>query len=83
MKAQVTERALVARVNRKLADKGRQLRRARGFWDGKNWHEDNNLGRYFVLDLNRNNIVDHHVDLEEYARIILVLAAWEKLAEEA
>jgi len=81
LRATVSERALVGRINRKLAKKGQQLRRRRVTWDGSNWLEDNDLGRYYIVDLERDFLVEHHVDLEEIGRDLKVLAGWEALSE--
>ena len=59
------------------------MRTARGFWANGCWHEDSNLGRYFVVDIQRNFVADMKIDLEPYARDLGVLADWEKLADEA
>ena len=72
--AAVSERALIARINRKLAKDGWQLRRARGFWDRNQWHPDSNLGRFFIVDVDRNFIVNTHIGLEAYGRELDALA---------
>jgi len=72
----------VARINRKLAKNDQQLRRARGVKHQGYWHPDSNLGWYYAIDVNRNWIVETHVDLEELGRRLEVLANWEQLAEE-
>ena len=79
----VGERALIARINRRLKEQDRQLRRARGFYDDRgSWHEDTNLGRFYIIDLRRNFAVDKCVDLEECGRSCGALAAWECFANE-
>ena len=77
--ATVSERALIARINRKLAKQGEQLRRARATRDGNHLIPDNNLGWYFIIDVNRNFIVHTHIDLELLGRELDALANWEKL----
>jgi hypothetical protein len=72
----VTTRALVQRINRKLARDEKQLRAYRG---GR-W--ETTLGRYYVVDVNRNAIVDTDVNLETLARELDALRAWEALMEE-
>lgn len=73
----ISERALLARINRKLKPDYEALRRARedscGF---------NELGRYFLLDLYRNAVVEMHVDLEMKGRELGVLRDYETLSEE-
>jgi hypothetical protein len=85
-KVPVTARALFQRINRKLKENNQAIRTARGFWDGprsqNHWHEDNNLGRYYVIDVHRNALMDSHVNLEQLGRKLGVLAEWEKLQAE-
>lgn len=81
-KVPITERALLQRINRKLKKENQVLRTARGFWAGPNWYEDNNLGRYYVIDIYQNMLVDHHVDIEEMGRDTGALAEWEALQSE-
>lgn len=58
-----TRRALVRRINRKLAAKTDQ-----GNWVGERLRasrsaaERNNLGDYYILDVSRNMVIAHHVD---------------------
>lgn len=79
----VTERALMARINRVLKREGRdhKLCKARGFRVNGWRHPDNNLGWYYVVDWYLNLIVDHHVNLEAYGRELGVLGCGEKLEE--
>ena len=72
-KVQITERALVQRLNRKLAKENELLRAGRG---------ERDLGRYFVVDTRRNLIVRKDVDLESLARDIGAIAPWEELGSE-
>jgi hypothetical protein len=81
-KVAVSGRALFQRINRKLKGENRQIRTARGFFDGSYWHEDTNLGRYYVLDLKRNFVVVTRVDLEDFGRKLGVLAEGEELKGE-
>lgn len=70
------------RINRKLKQNNQQIRRARGGWDGPRWVEDSNLGRHYVIDVDRNWLVAVRVDLEAMGREIGVLEKWEQLSEE-
>ncbi|HTM55354.1 MAG TPA: hypothetical protein VL175_15085 [Pirellulales bacterium] len=82
-RAKVSERALVARINRQLKKNDQQLRRGRGVWASHCWQPaDSGLGWYFVVNPNRNYIVETHIDLEELGRRLEVLEAWEELAED-
>ena len=77
-KHNVSRNAVIKRINRKLAHDQERLQVARLFGDG---HENTNLGRYYIVDVFRNAVVDHHVDLATKAREIGVLAASEAYAE--
>jgi hypothetical protein len=77
----VSERALMARVNRKLRHKHEQVRKARGFWDGPRYYDHPELGRYYVVSHSSNTIEAMDIDLESLARDLGVLAAWEKMEE--
>lgn len=70
----VTERALIARINRKLSHGGEKFCIAR---KGTQLHW--NLGRYYVLDFYRNTVVNSHLDLESYGREIGALSELESL----
>jgi len=70
----VSERALVARVNRHLVRKGKRgkLMRTKGA------AAKSALGRYFLLEGNR--VLETHVDLETFARKLGVLARYDVLS---
>jgi hypothetical protein len=74
----VTERALVQRINRALAKAGRHghiMKKTRGM------SAQLDLGRFYVLDIDRNFVVRSHVDLESLGRQLEVFHAYEVLAE--
>jgi len=71
LKAPVTERALLQRVNRRLAKSGGVLRKALS---------PEPLGAFFVVDTNRNIVANTHVDLEKLGRELGVLRSWEEVA---
>jgi hypothetical protein len=73
-KVVVTERAILARVNRKLADDEtvRKSRTARMRLA---------VGEFYQLDLKRNCIVGHDLDLAELAKKLGVLKPWEEVAK--
>ena len=79
--ALISERALVRRVNRRLRAENHQMKRTRGFWDSNHLdhYEDTNLGRFYVVDLLRNFVVDSFIDLEKYARDLGVMTKNEKV----
>jgi hypothetical protein len=75
-KVTVSARAVLARVNRKLAAEGSVLRRCR---QGSHNHDD--LGDYYMVNLNTNGIFKVQCELEEEARELGVLGEWEVLPE--
>ena len=72
----ITMRALVQRVNRRLAKEEKILKKARGR------EELACFGDYYVLDYAANEIFDDHVDRLALARELGVLHGWETVAEE-
>lgn len=74
MKTPVAERALLARVNRRLAKDGKTLRRNRPT-DARL----ETMGRFCLIDTGRGAVGEHHVDLETLARQLGVLHDWEKI----
>lgn len=68
----ITEKALYQRINRKLRADGEVLKRARG-------RVETTLGDYYVVDVERNFVTQHHVDLAELGRELGVMAEWESL----
>lgn len=73
--APVTKQALLQRINRALKKSDQKVRTLRG----DRWRSD--LGDYFRIDLDRNVILEKHVDLEELGRELAVLHRWEHLAD--
>lgn len=76
MKKIVTERALLARVNRVLAHDNLRLYRNR---EGDRAGAE--LGRFYIVDLRNNAIEASHCDLEKEARELDCLTDWETLGE--
>lgn len=70
----VTERALVQRINRVLAKQDEVLKAARGE------RAVVDLGRYYVLSVSGNYVVDKDVDLEDLGRALEALKPFEVLA---
>jgi hypothetical protein len=66
-KVPVTERALVQRINRRLAQDDRMLRKSR------------TRVPYRLIDTKINGLLDDEVDPEEMGRALGVLAEWEAL----
>lgn len=75
MKVQVSERALVGRINRVLKGEGKRLRIAH-----PGSRLEANLARYYVLDGYTNNVVDYFNDLAAFARKCECIAAHEEYA---
>ena len=63
----VTLRAVIQRINRKLAGEDKRLKATRGE------RARSDLGDYYLLNVNRNFIAAHHVDPEALARELGVI----------
>lgn len=75
MQKTVSERALMARINRKLDEDGEKLKKARQ-------SEQAELGNYYVVSENQNTVTAHGIDdLEAWARDLGVLKPFETLAK--
>ncbi len=72
----VSERALVQRINRRLAKDGERLKAAAGM------RARLELGAYFVMDISHNCVLHKDVDLEELGRELEVLRPYESLVTE-
>jgi hypothetical protein len=75
-KVSVTQRALIARINRALAKQDELLKTCRE--DGPSFHQ---LGRYYIVDINRNMLLHSDIDLEELGRELGVFRGYEALAK--
>ena len=75
-KVPVSERALIQRINRKLRHDDEMLKVARG------GRTEQSVGRYYIINFNRNWIVSQNVDPETVGRELGVLAEWEQVVEE-
>ena len=75
----VTMRAIVQRINRKLAADGyRRLKQSRG----RPWkYLDHDVGTWFLVDGSRNCVERTHVDPEEFAKELGVLKPWEDVRD--
>jgi hypothetical protein len=69
----ISERSLIRRVNRKLADDDQVLRMARGE------RAKRHVGEFYVVDTRRNFIVSRHIDLVMFAREMGALKPWERV----
>lgn len=72
----VSERALFARVNRKLAKEGQMLRRCK-----ESSRAFSELGHLYIVDTHTNTIIALNCDLESLAREVGAIAHWERLEE--
>ena len=78
-KVPVSTRAVVARINRKLAEVDEVLRRSRPHYvEGRPFY-DQNVGEFYRVDTRRNFLVQGHVDLEALGRELEVLKGYEAL----
>lgn len=75
MQSPITERALLGRINRKLAHDHKKMRKCR-----YGTMAYSNLGTWHVIDTYQNSLVDSKVDLETFARDLGVMAEWEVLS---
>ena len=71
-KVPVSSRALLARLNRKLAGDGRQVKAARG-------RDISTVGDFFCVDIYGSYVDGTHVDPEERARELGLLKPWEEV----
>jgi hypothetical protein len=72
----ITMRALVQRINRKLAQQDEVLRAIRGE------RAKQDLGDYAVINISRNSVSRHDVDVVALAKELDVLKKWERVIEE-
>ena len=70
----VTTRALIARINRKLAADLQAVRTTRGA--GARY----DVGEHYIIDHRKGWAVETHVDLEDLGRELGVLATFERVA---
>jgi hypothetical protein len=79
-RAQVTLRALIQRLNRRLASKDREIRSPRGRGGDTRVREE--LGDYFIVNPRSDELIERHVkvkDLEKMARDLDAIRAWEEV----
>jgi hypothetical protein len=68
----VSTKALITRINRRLAMEHRALRKSR-----PSSRMFDNCGAYYLLDTWHNEVLDMHVDVEKLARKVRVLGELE------
>jgi len=70
----VTHRALLRRVNRRLAHRRRVMRTSTG------WREIATLGHFCILSLDDGSVLDQGIgDLTAFARELGVMGVWESV----
>ncbi len=79
-KAPVSERALLQRINRRLAADNEVVKKSRPVYDQGRPVYSSDLGEFFRINLLRNFLVEGNVDLEALGRELGVLREWESLA---
>lgn len=72
----VSQRALLQRINRRLAKEHEVLKTLRG------QRYEHDLGRHYAVNYATNLVTATHVDPEAWGRELGVLAAWETVKEE-
>jgi hypothetical protein len=72
----VSRTALIARVNRRLAQQGEVLRRC-----PENRRDYHSLGDFFVVDIARNAVILKHVDLQKLAKRLGAIKASERIVD--
>jgi hypothetical protein len=75
-KVPVSLRAVIQRLNRKLAADDEVLKKARG----QRWQSD--LGDYYIVNANNNMLVGGHINPEEEARERGVLKPYEEVVDD-
>lgn len=70
----VTRRAIIARINRALALHGMRL--------FANRSKNNDLGRYYTVDIAGGNIASKAVTLSDIASELALLKPWERVEED-
>lgn len=74
-KVPVTLRAVIQRINRKLAPDNEVLKAARGA------RMQQEVGDYYIVDFSKNAVTRMDADPEKLARELGVLKDWETLAD--
>ena len=79
-KAPVSTHALVQRINRMLQSQDTEIAQADRLRlrSTRGAQEQSFLGNFYLVDIYRDAIFGHHIDPEDLARKIGVLAKWEE-----
>lgn len=76
-KIPVSEKALMARVNRKLAKDGERILKSR---EGSRLR--GNVGDFYLLDVSRNTVLNTHIELGHFAKQRGILRDYETVVSE-
>ena len=76
MKSQISRRALILRINRRLAADGRALKATRTEADRES------MGDFFIVELERGRIVSANIDPIALAKELGVLKPYEQVTED-
>jgi hypothetical protein len=79
-KLPVSVRALMQRINRKLAEKNEVLKKTRPDRGEGVSQLRLDCGDYYIIDVDRNCLIQRDVDIEAIGRQLEVLMPWEQLA---
>lgn len=74
----LTQDAVIKRINRALSSRGKEYERVKKARGEKLRSE---VGEIYRLDINRNLILEKHINVEQFARELGVLAESETIAE--
>lgn len=74
MKVPVSRRALIQRINRYLAERRQQLRST----GGRSATQRQQLGDFYIVDLENGQLVETRIDIEGYARQLRLLKNFEQ-----
>lgn len=72
----ISERSLIRRINRKLADDDQVLRMARGE------RAIRHVGEFYIVDTRRKFIISKHINLVMFARVMGALKPWEQVQDQ-
>jgi hypothetical protein len=73
IKVPLSNRAIIQRINRRLAKDHEKLCKSRG------WQAQQNLGDYYLLDRYRKTVINSNVNVETFARELGVIQEHEIL----
>jgi hypothetical protein len=75
-KVYISQRALLQRINRKLAKEEKKLLTSRSN------AKKQEFGNFYIVDINLNNVIQAHIDLEVLGQDLHAIKKGEKYSEE-